>query len=141
MCIDSPCAQVLRLSQGSNLLDNGLAALKCHDGLEVLDLKGCSEVRGIGSLRGAPLLELDLSRTALTDDLLGDVSSWCTTLKKVNLNYCVKLTGYTVALLLQRCRRLESLGIRGCTGIPNARARELMWLRPEVDIATDVPNT
>jgi hypothetical protein len=130
---------VLRLSQGKNLSDVGLAALKLHEGLQVLDLKGCSLVRGIESLQGAPLRELDLSRTALTDDLLGKLTTWCPVLTKVNLNNCVELTGFTVALLLQRCRKLQSLDIRGCTGIPTARARELVWLRPEVVITSDFP--
>jgi F-box and leucine-rich repeat protein GRR1 len=135
--------RVLRLAQCPLLTDMALVGLSLCAQLHVLDLKGCKGVTGTGlshlpDSTAATLAHLDLSGTGLTDASLDEIARRHRgALASLAIDRCPSVTARSVARTLGACRALRTLQMRGCTGIPTARARELAWLRPDVDIATD----
>ena len=137
--------RVLRLAQCPLVTDAGLVGMSACTRLQVLDLKGCKGVTGTGlsclpESGAGTLTHIDLSGTSLTDDILEEIARRHRgSLVALAIDRCPAVTSRSVARTLGVCRALRSLQMRGCRGIPTARARELAWLRPDVDIATDVP--
>ena len=59
------------------------------------------------------LLEVNLSKTCLSDASVSVISDKCNNLKQVNLAYCINVTGKCIEDISKCCAKLEKLNING----------------------------
>ena len=68
----------------------------------------------------------------ITDDHVDALSSNCAHLQCLCVNYCTKVTGSCLRLVLQRCRRLTSL-LLAYTKLDNATIQSLEWEKARIE--------
>lgn len=71
----------------------------------------------------------------VTDDHVESISSNCAHLETLCVNFCTKVTGSCLKLVLQRCKRIRAVLLEQC-GRHDGRAGGLVLLRPIIEEQT-----
>ena len=124
----------LRAAQCELVTDAGVGSLAQCQGLTVLDLRGCRCVSNtaLASLMTLPLVELDLSRTAISGPAV--VALARPGLQRLGLGYCSGVRAATVVAVLHAAPDLHEIGLQGCSGISTNERRALLGQRPGLKV-------
>mmetsp|Transcript_8055 Transcript_8055/g.12212 ORF Transcript_8055/g.12212 Transcript_8055/m.12212 type:complete len:429 (+) Transcript_8055:62-1348(+) len=125
----------LQLSNCVGITDEGVAALAraaaWPRSLRELGLRNCGRLTdavGAHLARGRRLRALDLGWCAgITDACIVEIADGecANSIEKLQLNWCHKVTAQSFGRLVQSCRKLKVLDIRGCHQIPQSFAKGL----------------
>ncbi|KAK3416237.1 hypothetical protein EUGRSUZ_H01687 [Eucalyptus grandis] len=127
---------ISKICWGCHITDEGLYRIsmtKCAGKLTSISLLGMTGVtdQGVAKLiaRATALQHLNIGSTFITDESLYAIANSCPHLKSISLWSCRHVTQNGLLFLVNRCRKLESINVRG-TRVPLDCFVNLLTINP-----------
>ncbi|GAB4842147.1 hypothetical protein Ancab_012105 [Ancistrocladus abbreviatus] len=126
-----PNLQYLNLSYCMNLTQEIMDTLgKCKQ-IRYLILNGCRDIKDLRETSEFPELKtLQAADSGINDDLLVMFAKRCPELRYLNLEFCKRLTEVGVKEVVQNCRKLKEINLRGCCNLNDDIAAWMMLCQP-----------